>query len=68
MIRSQRITPCLWFANEAEEAAQFYTGIFRNSRITSVSRYREAGQEVHGQPAGSVMMVAFELEGSDSPR
>jgi predicted 3-demethylubiquinone-9 3-methyltransferase (glyoxalase superfamily) len=59
----QRITPCLWFADEAEEAARFYTGIFKNSRITTVTRYGTAGQEVHGRPPGSVMTVAFELDG-----
>ncbi|MDC8756414.1 VOC family protein [Janthinobacterium fluminis] len=59
----QKITPCLWFDSQAEEAANFYTGIFPHSKITSVSRYSEAGQEVHGKPAGSVMVVAFELDG-----
>jgi predicted 3-demethylubiquinone-9 3-methyltransferase (glyoxalase superfamily) len=59
----QRITPCLWFADEAEEAAKFYTGIFKNSRITAVTRYSSAGMEVHGRPAGSVMTVQFELDG-----
>jgi predicted 3-demethylubiquinone-9 3-methyltransferase (glyoxalase superfamily) len=58
-----RITPCLWFDNQAEEAANFYTGIFRNSRITAISRYPEAGKEIHGQPAGSVLTAAFELDG-----
>jgi len=59
----QRITPCLWFDGQAEEAAKFYTAIFKNSRILSMSRYGEAGHEVHGQPAGTVMTVAFELDG-----
>jgi predicted 3-demethylubiquinone-9 3-methyltransferase (glyoxalase superfamily) len=59
----QRITPCLWFADEAEEAAKYYTGIFKNSRILATTRYGEAGQEVHGRPPGSVMTVAFELDG-----
>jgi predicted 3-demethylubiquinone-9 3-methyltransferase (glyoxalase superfamily) len=59
----QRITPCLWFDDQAEEAAAFYTGIFRNSRIVSVSRYGEAGREVHGKAPGTVMVVAFELDG-----
>lgn len=63
MIRTQRITPCLWFAAEAEEAAKFYTGIFRNSRITGVRHYSRAGIEVHRRPVGSVMVVTFELEG-----
>ena len=59
----QRITPCLWFDDQAEEAAKFYTGIFKNSKIVAVSRYGKAGQEVHGRPPGTVMTVAFELEG-----
>lgn len=59
----QKITPCLWFDDQAEEAAQFYTGIFKNARITNVTRYSEAGQEIHGKPAGTVLTVAFELEG-----
>jgi predicted 3-demethylubiquinone-9 3-methyltransferase (glyoxalase superfamily) len=59
----QKITPCLWFDTQAEEAAKFYTGIFKNSKIGSVSRYPEAGQEIHGKPAGSVMVVEFELDG-----
>lgn len=63
MAKTQRIVPCLWFADEAEEAARFYTGIFRNSRITRITRYSTAGFETHGRPAGSVMTVAFELDG-----
>jgi predicted 3-demethylubiquinone-9 3-methyltransferase (glyoxalase superfamily) len=59
----QRITPCLWFDTQAEEAANFYTGIFKNSKITAISRYPDAGQEMHGKPAGSVLTVAFELDG-----
>jgi len=59
----QKITPCLWFDSQAEEAAKFYTGIFKNSRIGKISRYPEAGQEIHGKPAGSVMVVEFELDG-----
>ncbi len=60
---SQRITPCLWFDHQAEEAANYYVGIFPNSRVTAVTRYPNAGQEVHHQKAGSVMVVAFELDG-----
>jgi predicted 3-demethylubiquinone-9 3-methyltransferase (glyoxalase superfamily) len=59
----KRITPCLWFDSEAEEAARYYTGIFKNSRIVKISRYGEAGREVHGRPPGSVMTVEFELNG-----
>jgi predicted 3-demethylubiquinone-9 3-methyltransferase (glyoxalase superfamily) len=60
----QKITPCLWFDHQGEEAAQFYTSIFRNSRIVRMSRYGEAGYEVHRKPAGTVMTVAFELNQS----
>jgi predicted 3-demethylubiquinone-9 3-methyltransferase (glyoxalase superfamily) len=59
----QKIAPCLWFDDQAEEAARFYTGIFQNSKIVNIARYGEAGQEIHGRPAGSVMAVAFELDG-----
>jgi predicted 3-demethylubiquinone-9 3-methyltransferase (glyoxalase superfamily) len=59
----QKITPCLWFDDQAEAAAEFYTAIFRHSRIVGVTRYGEAGREVHGRPAGTVMTVAFELDG-----
>src|SRR5687768_2595010 len=59
----QKITPCLWFDDQAEEAAGFYTGIFPNSKILNISRYGEAGHEIHGKRAGTVMTVAFELEG-----
>jgi predicted 3-demethylubiquinone-9 3-methyltransferase (glyoxalase superfamily) len=58
-----KISPCLWFDHEAEEAARFYTTIFKDSKILAVSHYSEVGQEVHGKPAGSVMTVAFELNG-----
>jgi predicted 3-demethylubiquinone-9 3-methyltransferase (glyoxalase superfamily) len=57
------ITPCLWFDDQAEPAAKFYTGIFKNSKILRTSRFAEAGQEIHGKPAGSVMTVEFELDG-----
>jgi predicted 3-demethylubiquinone-9 3-methyltransferase (glyoxalase superfamily) len=53
----------LWFDDQAEDAAAFYTAIFRNSRIVSLRHYGEVGQEVHDKPAGTVMTVAFELEG-----
>jgi len=59
----QRITPCLWFDNEAEEAARFYVSVFRNARIGRISRYGKEGFEVHGRPEGSVMVVEFEIEG-----
>jgi predicted 3-demethylubiquinone-9 3-methyltransferase (glyoxalase superfamily) len=55
----QKITPSLWFDKQAEEAVNFYISIFKNSRITSVTRYGEAGPG----PNGSVMTVTFEIEG-----
>lgn len=62
-ITKQKITPCLWFDSQAEEAANFYVSIFKNSKIKRVSRYSKAGNEIHGRPAGSVMTVEFELDG-----
>jgi predicted 3-demethylubiquinone-9 3-methyltransferase (glyoxalase superfamily) len=59
----QNITPCLWFDNQAEEAARFYTSIFKNSRIGRIARYGKAGFEIHGRPEGSVMTVEFEING-----
>jgi predicted 3-demethylubiquinone-9 3-methyltransferase (glyoxalase superfamily) len=60
---AQPITACLWFDTQAEDAARFYTGIFRNAKLGTITRYGSAGQEVHGQPSGKVMTVAFELNG-----
>lgn len=62
-INAQKINPCLWFDTEAEDAAKFYCSIFKNSKLGTVSRYVDEGQEIHGKPAGSVMAVEFELEG-----
>ena len=59
----QKITPCLWLDDQALEVAEFYTAIFRNSKIVKVARYGEAGREAHGKPPGLVMTVAFELDG-----
>ena len=59
----QKITPFLWFDGQAEEAAPFYVSLFSNSQIKQVLRYGEAGQEQHGQAPGTVMTVAFELDG-----
>lgn len=58
-----RIVPCLWFDHQAEEAASYYVGIFPNSRITRVSHYGEVEQEVTGRKPGTVLTVAFELDG-----
>src|SRR5437763_15324305 len=63
MAKIQRIAPCLWFDDRAEDAAKFYTGIFKNSKIVSISRYSKAGLEIHRRPEGSVMVVEFELDG-----
>ncbi len=59
----QKITPFLWFDGQAEEAAQLYVSVFPNSQIKQVLRYGEAGREQHGQAPGTVMTVAFELDG-----
>ena len=56
-----KISPCLWFDHQAEDAARFYTAIFKDSKIVAISRYPETGQEIHGKPPGSVLTVAFEL-------
>jgi predicted 3-demethylubiquinone-9 3-methyltransferase (glyoxalase superfamily) len=61
----QKITTCLWFDSNAEEAVAFYTTVFKNSKIKETSRYGEAGKEIHGKPAGSVLTIAFELEGRE---
>ncbi len=60
---TQKITPFLWFDDQAEDAAKFYVSIFKNSKILNVTRYTEAGKEAHGRPAGSVMVVEFKLAG-----
>lgn len=59
----QKITTCLWFDSEAEQAAQFYVSIFNDSRILKVTHHGPEGYEIHGRPEGSVMTVEFELEG-----
>lgn len=61
----QKITPCLWFDNQAEEAAKFYTSIFKNSKIGKTARYDEESSKASGQPVGSVLTVEFQLEGQD---
>lgn len=63
--RVQPINPCLWFDDQAEPAARFYTGIFDRSRITEIAYYPEAGREKHGREPGSVMTVAFTLDGQN---
>ena len=61
----QKVTPCLWFNNQAEDAAKFYASIFKNSKIGDMTRYGEAGAKVSGRPKGSVMTVTFEIEGQE---
>ena len=58
-----KIVPCLWFDHEAEEAARFYTSVFRDGKIHFISRYPDYGKNVHGRDAGSVMTVDFEVNG-----
>ena len=59
----QKISPCLWFDDQGEEAAKFYTSIFKDSKIGDVSRYGKEGYEIHGREEGTVMTVEFEIEG-----
>ena len=61
----QKITPFLWFNSNAEDAAKFYISIFKNSKITGITRYGEAGSKASGRPKGTVMTVAFELNGQE---
>jgi predicted 3-demethylubiquinone-9 3-methyltransferase (glyoxalase superfamily) len=60
---AQKITTFLWFDSQAEEAANFYVSIFKDSRIVGVTRYDDEGSKAAGRPKGSVMTVAFELDG-----
>src|SRR6266581_3338126 len=61
----QRITPFLWFDDQAEEAVNFYVSIFKNSRVGSIARYDEEAAKASGRPKESVMTVAFELDGQE---
>lgn len=62
-MQQQKITPCLWFDNQAESAAAFYSSLFGDSKIGNISRYTKVGKEFHGKPEGSVMTVEFFLAG-----
>ena len=62
-LTARKITPCLWFDTQAEEAAKFYASVFKNSKVGKISRYGKEGFEVHGKKAGTVMTVEFEIEG-----
>ncbi len=60
-----KIAPCLWFDDKAEEAARFYTSVFKNSKLGAITRYGPEAAKGSGRPEGSVMTVAFELEGQE---
>lgn len=61
----QKITPFLWFNDNAEEAVKFYTSIFKRSRVGKIARYPEGAEKTTGRPAGSVMTIEFQIEGQD---
>ena len=58
-----QIIPCLWFDNQAEEAARFYTSVFKDSKIENISRYGKEGFEIHHQKEGTVLTVTFQING-----
>jgi predicted 3-demethylubiquinone-9 3-methyltransferase (glyoxalase superfamily) len=60
-----KITPFLWFDDKAEEAVSFYTSIFHDSKVSMITRYDEEGAEASGRPKGTVMTIAFQLDGQD---
>jgi predicted 3-demethylubiquinone-9 3-methyltransferase (glyoxalase superfamily) len=62
---TQKMSVCLWFDNQAEDAAKFYTSIFKDSAISQVTRYGKEGFEIHKRPEGSVAVVNFKLNGLD---
>jgi|SRR5688572_21021855 predicted 3-demethylubiquinone-9 3-methyltransferase (glyoxalase superfamily) len=62
-LTAQKITPCLWFDGQAEDAAKFYVSIFKNSKMGRISRYGKEGFEIHGRKEGTVMVAEFELDG-----
>jgi predicted 3-demethylubiquinone-9 3-methyltransferase (glyoxalase superfamily) len=61
----QKITPHLWFDDQAEEAVNYYVSIFKNSKVLSIARYGEAGAKVSGRQKDSVMTMVFQLEGQE---
>jgi predicted 3-demethylubiquinone-9 3-methyltransferase (glyoxalase superfamily) len=61
----QKITPFLWFDDQAEEAASFYVSVFKNAKLGKISRYGKEGFEVHGKPAGAVLTAEFQIEGQE---
>jgi predicted 3-demethylubiquinone-9 3-methyltransferase (glyoxalase superfamily) len=62
-IEMQKISPCLWFDDNAEDAVKFYASIFKNSKVGNVTRYGKEGYEIHKKKEGSVMTIDFEIEG-----
>lgn len=64
-MKSRKITICLWFDEQGEQAARFYTGIFPKSRIGLISRYRKSGHPINDRMVGKVMVVAFTLNGQE---
>jgi predicted 3-demethylubiquinone-9 3-methyltransferase (glyoxalase superfamily) len=60
---TNQITPCLWFDHQAEEAANFYVSVFKNSKIGNINRYGKEGFEIHGQKEGTVVTVEFQING-----
>ena len=67
-LTARKITPCLWFDTQAEEAAKFYASVFKNSKIGKISRYGKEGFEVHGKKAGTVMTWSSNSKGKNSWR
>jgi predicted 3-demethylubiquinone-9 3-methyltransferase (glyoxalase superfamily) len=61
----KKLIPCLWFDNQAEEAANFYVSVFKDASVEKVARYGKEGQEIHGRPEGSVMTVLFRIGGNE---
>lgn len=62
-IMKDQIIPCLWFDYQAEEAAKFYTSVFKNSKIETINRYGKEGFEIHRQKEGTVLTVIFQING-----
>ena len=60
---AHKITTCLWFDTQAEEAAKFYVSVFKDGKLGGVTRYGKEGHDIHGKPAGSVMTAEFEIRG-----
>jgi predicted 3-demethylubiquinone-9 3-methyltransferase (glyoxalase superfamily) len=64
MAAIKKLVPCLWFDGNAEEAVNFYTSVFKKSKLGRISYYSEEGKDIHRQPPGSVMSLEFEIEGT----